>query len=88
MVRALEETPPLVEPDLVAALLNSRVLDAVFRCVNGSTAVSAYELEALPLPPPEALSDLRDLVRDHADKETIERAIEEIYAGEHAKAAA
>lgn len=40
---------------LLAELLNSDVLDQTFRCLNGSVAVSAYELNALPLPEPSLL---------------------------------
>ncbi len=47
----------------LAALLNSRVADDVFRCISGSVAVSAYELEALPVPPPDALRELDARVR-------------------------
>ena len=36
----------------IAALLVSAVLDEAFRCISGSVAVSAAELEALPLPAP------------------------------------
>ena len=43
---------PRVTPAALAVLLNSDVVDQVFRCINGSVAVSAYELEALPVPPP------------------------------------
>jgi adenine-specific DNA-methyltransferase len=56
-----------VEPDstltaeILAALLESEALDRVYRCLSGSVAVSAYELAALPLPPPEVLSAWRDL---------------------------
>ena len=41
---------PKVSPAAVAVLLNSNALDQVFRCINDSVAVSAYELAALPLP--------------------------------------
>jgi adenine-specific DNA-methyltransferase len=37
---------------LVAGLLNSLPADQAFRCISGSVAVSAYELESLPLPEP------------------------------------
>jgi adenine-specific DNA-methyltransferase len=36
---------PLVSLAAIAALLNSDVVDSLFRCVSGSVAVSAYELE-------------------------------------------
>jgi adenine-specific DNA-methyltransferase len=41
---------PVVSPALLSAFLNSPAADRVFRCLSGSVAVSAYELESLPLP--------------------------------------
>ena len=46
----------------LAALLNSAPLDQAFRCINGSVAVSAYELNSLPLPNPEQMRSLQELV--------------------------
>lgn len=37
-------------PHLLTAILNTPTLDRLFRCMTGTVAVSAYELEALPLP--------------------------------------
>ena len=56
MIRATGR--PKVATGIVAALFNSRVVDQLFRCMNGSVAVSAFELEALPLPSPETLGTL------------------------------
>ncbi|MGH2967816.1 MAG: Eco57I restriction-modification methylase domain-containing protein [Solirubrobacteraceae bacterium] len=44
-------------PSLLAALLNSAVFDRLFRCLTGTVAVSAYELEALPLPGPDVIEE-------------------------------
>jgi len=54
VVRAVSD--PKVLTAVLAALLNSAVVDQVFRCISGSVAVSAFELEALPLPVPSALT--------------------------------
>jgi adenine-specific DNA-methyltransferase len=59
--------------------LNSGVADEVFRCMSGSVAVSAFELEALPLPPPNALSDIEALVGHGAPGFEIEAAIAALY---------
>ena len=61
MIKPLNGTPKVL-PAVLAALLNSDLVDQVFRCINGSVAVSAYELEALPLPSPEELQELERLV--------------------------
>ncbi|PKU23505.1 SAM-dependent methyltransferase [Telmatospirillum siberiense] len=72
---------PTISPDLVAAFLNSAAADRVFRCVSGSVAVSAYELEALPLPAPEDLDELKRLVESGAKRERIEAECTRLYAG-------
>jgi len=64
---------------VLCALLNSDIVDKAFRCLSGSVAVSAYELEALPLPPPEELSSLTGLVQERASREVIERACAELF---------
>ena len=51
----------------------------MFRCINGSVAVSAYELQALPLPPPEDMQEMECLVRSQVDRETLEREVERLY---------
>ncbi len=79
MVRPTEGQPKMTLAAL-AALLNSRVVDQLFRCINGSVAVSAYELEALPLPSPEAVAAIEKLLQSGAPPEAIERAIEKGYA--------
>lgn len=70
---------PGVAPGVLCALLNSDIVDKAFRCLSGSVAVSAYELEALPLPPPEELSSLTGLVQERASREVIERACAELF---------
>jgi len=74
--------PPKVLPAVLAALLNSDLVDQVFRCINGSVAVSAYELEALPLPSPAALQELERIVRQRATRERLEHAVERLYGSE------
>ena len=70
---------PAVPANVLAAFLNSAAADRAFRCVSGSVAVSAYELEALPLPSPRALDELRRLVRSRAARPRIELAAARLY---------
>lgn len=71
---------PKVSPAALASLLNSEVVDQIFRCINGSVAVSAYELEALPLPSPEAMQEFELLVKRRAKRATLERELERLYS--------
>lgn len=75
---ALEESAML---DAIAAFLNSAVADQLFRCVSGSVAVSAYELEALPLPDPDAMEQLAALASQSAAPSSIDRFLKKVYFG-------
>ena len=81
MIKPLNGTPN-VSAAVLAALLNSDVVDQVFRCINGSVAVSAYELQALPLPSPDGVKDIEELVQMRARREVLEQAVEQLYDGE------
>lgn len=77
MVRAHSDAA--VPPAVVAALLNSDVLDQVFRCMNGSVAVSAFELEALPLPDASALAPLAAMLADGTAADTVQAECDRLY---------
>lgn len=79
MLRPIGERP-VVEPGVLAAVLNSAAADRAFRCLNGSVAVSAFELEALPLPAPEALGKVRALVAAGASRAAIDAECNRLYA--------
>ncbi len=78
MVRPIVKRPP-VSVEVLAEFLNSGVADRVFRCVSGSVAVSAYELESLPLPEPEQMAELDRLFRNGAPPDRIKFACERLY---------
>ena len=78
MVRPLNDSPA-VSSAVLAAFLNSGAADRAFRCVSGSVAVSAYELESLPLPAPKALKELTTLVEVGGSKECIEIACSKLF---------
>ncbi|WP_285294337.1 HsdM family class I SAM-dependent methyltransferase [Aureimonas altamirensis] len=77
MVRAIGT--PKVSPAAVAAVLNSETVDQVFRCISGSVAVSAFELEAVPLPEASAMAPIEQLVRQGATRAAIEKALRGLY---------
>ncbi len=64
---------PMVSTRALAAFLNSRAADRAFRCISGSVAVSAYELEAMPLPAPGAMAALSDLLARPHSRADVER---------------
>lgn len=79
MVRPIA-AKPAVAPEVLSAFLNSGAADRAFRCVSGSVAVSAYELESIPLPDPAALKPLTALVRRKASRARIEAECDRLYA--------
>jgi adenine-specific DNA-methyltransferase len=78
MIRPIDGTP-LISQSVLCAFLNTETVDNAFRCLSGSVAVSAYELEALPLPPPEALRSFSKLVKRGANADAIEAACAELF---------
>ena len=67
---------PAVSPALLAAFLNSIAADRAFRCLSGSVAVSAYELENLSLP---SAADLKRLAGRQPVRKTMEAAATRLY---------
>jgi len=70
---------PAVPPAVLAVFINSGAADRAFRCLSGSVAVSAYELESMPLPDPAALRVLKGLITRKASRQAIERACFRLY---------
>ena len=66
----------------IARLLNSEAADHAFRCISGSVAVSAYELNALPLPSRNDMLVLQQLVDREASETIIEKRLLRIYGVE------
>lgn len=61
VLRPAEGTEPLLDQRTLVRVLSTPTLDRLLRCISGSVAVSAYELESLRLPDPAVLSRWRDL---------------------------
>ncbi len=70
---------PAVTPTALAAFLNSAAADNAFRCISGTVAVSAYELESLPLPPVKELAFLEKAIARGASASTIKAACNPLY---------
>ena len=60
-------------------MLNSAVVDRIFRCISGSVAVSAFELAALPLPAPEIMLKLDALLERGTPEISIEKFLYDAY---------
>jgi adenine-specific DNA-methyltransferase len=81
MIRPAGKKRPKVSTAAVSAILNSSIADEAFRCISGSVAVSAFELEALPLPSPAAMTAIDVLLRERAKLEAIDAQIRKLYLG-------
>lgn len=79
MIRPIMSNPA-ISPEVLAAFLNSAAADRAFRCVSGSVAVSAYELESLSLPDPQKLKPLEALIESGAVRSKIEAECDRLYA--------
>ncbi len=77
-----------ISAEALSALLNSEAVDAAFRCINGSVAVSAFELESLPLPSPSCAAELDRLLAAGTGWAEIEAEVWRFYGGPHESAAA
>jgi len=70
-----------VSPETLAAVLNTEVVDQLFRCLSGSVAVSATELHALPLPSPEVFAEVEKVLKKKGAEPAIRHgAVEKIVA--------
>lgn len=65
---------PAISQGALLRVLATKTFDRLTRCISGSVALSAYELESLPLPAAEVLVSWEDL---HA--EDLERAVATAY---------
>lgn len=68
---------PLISRAALARVLMTRTMDRVTRCISGSVALSAYELESLPLPTAPTLASWEDL-----EGEDLEQAVARAYRPE------
>ena len=73
---------PVVSPRILTVLLNSEVVDQVFRCISGSVSVSAYEINALPLPSPQSIVELEQQIKNGKKGRELEYLIQDLYTRE------
>jgi len=68
-----------IEPATICTLLNSKTLDMLLRCISGSVAVSAYELNSLPLPNLKSLLLFQEFIKQDITSDDIELEIMKMY---------
>lgn len=68
-----------VSPNTICVLLSTEAVDRAFRGISGSVAVSAYELNALPLPTAEQVCELERLIEAESSRAIIEQQVSEFY---------
>lgn len=71
---------PLVAPETLSVFLNSKAANQAFKAISGSVAISAYELELLPLPDPAFLQELALAVKKGSGKEKIEEICAQLFS--------
>jgi adenine-specific DNA-methyltransferase len=70
---------PSVDTKVLAAFLNSKAADRAFRCISGTVAVSAYELESMPVPAPWAMEELSLILSRTHTRAEVEDYISRLY---------
>ena len=79
MIVPIKDRRQLVSQTTLSAFLNSKIVNDAFRCISGSVAVSAYELESLPLPSYKKLKKLETCLKQGGDSKEIESICKKIY---------
>jgi adenine-specific DNA-methyltransferase len=74
VIRPARDSNLLLSRSTLAAVLSTRTIDRLMRCISGSVALSAYELESLPLPDADTLASWEGLAG-----EALERAVAVAY---------
>lgn len=78
MVIGIDDIPE-VSTRALAAFLNSSVADRAFRCISGTVAVSAYELESMPLPAPWSMMGLDQILDKPHTKADVDVYCQRLY---------
>ena len=78
IIKPTSEKTPISLGTLVT-LLNSDMFDMIYRLISGSVAVSAFELNNIPLPSLSSMKKLEKQISHNASKEIIEKSIKKMY---------
>ncbi|HUZ12482.1 MAG TPA: N-6 DNA methylase [Caulobacteraceae bacterium] len=75
----IAERAPAIPALVLVALFNSDVVDQLFRCMSGSVAVSAYELESLPLPGPSEMRKIAEFLAEGGGAAGLNARLRSLY---------
>jgi adenine-specific DNA-methyltransferase len=78
---------PRISLEALSLIMNTKIVDSIFRCISGSVAVSVAELHALPLPNYENIKELDMLLSNSVNKnldmpdlmEMVEKIVTKAY---------
>ncbi|MGD2088475.1 MAG: Eco57I restriction-modification methylase domain-containing protein [Candidatus Aminicenantes bacterium] len=79
IIKSIAGKKPCISLEALKFILNSIALDMVFRSMNGSVAVSAYELKSLPMPDIPRLKMIEKMIEQNLPREKLENQIAEFY---------
>lgn len=65
--------------EAILALLRSQAIDVLIRSINGSVAISAFELNCLPMPSKKDMSKIETMIRSKKKPSEIENYINHLY---------
>lgn len=77
IIHSISETP-IISLEAMLLILNSQIVDRIFRCLSGSVAVSATELYAIPLPEVEKISEIENVMMSTKDDSLIAEQVNNI----------
>jgi hypothetical protein len=79
IIKPIKRKQVSISLEALKFILNANALDMVFRSMNGSVAVSAYELKSLPMPDIPQLQVIERMIEQNLPREKLENQLAEFY---------
>lgn len=79
-VNIIHPLEPKIELEILDRILKSDVVDQLFRTISGSVAVSAYELETIPLPPVQIVRKFRSKILNAQSTDQLNTIVKRLYS--------
>ncbi len=77
-VNIINPENPKISLKALSYILNSDIVDQIFRCISGSVAVSVSELHMIPLPDPKLVNEIDTFITLNIDPILLKQKIEVI----------